>query len=194
MEYIAQEVLLKEGVRLDATWERHKAADAPVIVADGVAVVMSLELTQEIADAALALEPEGRRLPRGRVRRSGCGQGQHLHQRQERQHRDEDGLMGVPIKFDPNQGFQRDAIDAVLELFAGQEAAEQGFADDTFATEEMLEGFTELVFGNTLSLAPETMRRNLRGVQDSPVTDMEGEERPAIPEAHAHRPRVGRGA
>ena len=58
MEYIAQEVLLKEGVRLDATWERHKAADAPVIVADGVAVVMSLELTQEIADAALALEPK----------------------------------------------------------------------------------------------------------------------------------------
>lgn len=90
--------------------------------------------------------------------------------------------MGVPIKFDPNQGYQRDAIDAVLELFAGQEAVEQGFADDTFATEEMLEGFTELVFGNTLSLAPETMRRNLRGVQDAPVTDVEGEETPAIPE------------
>lgn len=58
MEYIAQEVLLKEGVRLDATWERHKASNAQVIVADGVAVVMSLELTQEIADAALALEPK----------------------------------------------------------------------------------------------------------------------------------------
>lgn len=90
--------------------------------------------------------------------------------------------MAVPIKFDPNQGFQRDAIDSVLELFAGQEAAEQGFADDTFATEEMLEGFTELVFGNSLSLAAETLRRNLRGVQDSPITDVEGEERPAIPE------------
>jgi adenine-specific DNA-methyltransferase len=58
MEYIAQEVLLKEGVRLDATWERHKAADAPVIVAEGVAVVMSLDLTEEIADAALALNPK----------------------------------------------------------------------------------------------------------------------------------------
>lgn len=58
MENIAQEVLLKEGVRLDATWERHKASDAPVIVADGVAVVMSLELTQAIADAALTLEPK----------------------------------------------------------------------------------------------------------------------------------------
>ena len=90
--------------------------------------------------------------------------------------------MGVPIKFDPNQGFQREAIDAVLELFNGQEAAEQGFADETFATEEMLQGFTELVFGNTLSLAPETMRRNLRAVQDSPITNTEGAEEPAIPE------------
>ncbi|MCT2121742.1 site-specific DNA-methyltransferase [Dietzia cinnamea] len=58
MEHIAQEVILKEGVRLDAVWERHLAAEAPVIVADGVAVVMSLDLTQEIADAALALEPK----------------------------------------------------------------------------------------------------------------------------------------
>lgn len=58
VEELAGEVLLKEGVRLDATWERHKAAGAPMIVADGVAVVMSLELTQEIADAALELKPK----------------------------------------------------------------------------------------------------------------------------------------
>lgn len=58
MEYIAQEVLLKEGVRLDATWERHKAGDAPVIISEGVAVVLSLDLTQEVADAALELEPK----------------------------------------------------------------------------------------------------------------------------------------
>lgn len=90
--------------------------------------------------------------------------------------------MGVRIKFDPNQGFQRDAIDAVLALFAGQEAVEQGFADDSFATEEMLEGFTDLVFGNTLSLAAESMRRNLRGVQDTTITDSEGNAHAAIPE------------
>ena len=58
MEHIAQEVLLREGVRLDSIWNRHKAAGAPVVVADGVAVVMSLALTQEIAEAALALEPK----------------------------------------------------------------------------------------------------------------------------------------
>lgn len=58
VEHIAQEVLLKEGVPLDSTWERHIAGDAPVVVSGGVAVVMSVELTQEIADAALALEPQ----------------------------------------------------------------------------------------------------------------------------------------
>lgn len=91
--------------------------------------------------------------------------------------------MGIPIKFDPNQGFQRDAIDAVLELFAGQESAEQGFADDAFATEDMLDGFTELVFGNTMALAPETMRRNLRRVQDMPVKNVEGEDSSSIAES-----------
>lgn len=91
--------------------------------------------------------------------------------------------MGVPIKFDPNQGFQRDAIDSVLEIFAGQESAEQGFADDTFATEEMLDGFTELVFGNNLSLAPETMRQNLRRVQNRPVKDSEGTDTPSVSES-----------
>jgi adenine-specific DNA-methyltransferase len=55
---IAAEVLLKEGVPLHAAWERHKAAAATVIISEGVAVVMSLELTNEIADAALALEPK----------------------------------------------------------------------------------------------------------------------------------------
>lgn len=91
--------------------------------------------------------------------------------------------MGVPIKFDPSQGYQRNAIDAVLGLFLGEEATEQGFADDTFATEEMLEGFAELVFGNSLSLAPETIRRNLRAVQDAPLEGAGGVEIPAIPES-----------
>lgn len=57
LDHIAQEVLLKEGIRLDATWDRHEAAGAPVIVADGVAAVMSFELTQEVVEAAMALAP-----------------------------------------------------------------------------------------------------------------------------------------
>ena len=37
--------------------------------------------------------------------------------------------MAVEIKFDANQQFQRDAIDSVVELFAGQEAVDQGVRD-----------------------------------------------------------------
>ena len=84
-------------------------------------------------------------------------------------HHDEDGLMAVEIKFDANQQFQRDAIDSVVDLFAGQEAVEQrslhlglGGAPGT------LEGFQEVVFGNTLSLDPTTIETNLRRVQDRP--------------------------
>lgn len=58
LESVAQEVLLKEGVRFDAPWKRHEVAGVSVVVAAGAAVVLSRELTQEIADAALALRPK----------------------------------------------------------------------------------------------------------------------------------------
>lgn len=58
LESVAQEVLLKEGVRLDAPWKRHQVAGVPAVVAAGAAVVLSRDLTQEIADAALALRPK----------------------------------------------------------------------------------------------------------------------------------------
>jgi adenine-specific DNA-methyltransferase len=54
---IAAEVLLKEGVALDAAWERSEAGGAPVIAADGVAVVLSLDLTDEVVREALAAQP-----------------------------------------------------------------------------------------------------------------------------------------
>lgn len=57
MEELAGEVLLKEGVALDAQWTRDKADAAEVISADGVAVVLSLEITEEVANAAIALKP-----------------------------------------------------------------------------------------------------------------------------------------
>lgn len=57
MEELAGEVLLKEGVALDAPWTRHKIGNAEAIAADGVAVVMSLEITADVANAAIALEP-----------------------------------------------------------------------------------------------------------------------------------------
>jgi adenine-specific DNA-methyltransferase len=57
MEAIAAEVLLKEGVALDATWTRDNAEGSTVITAGGVAVVLSLKVTDEIVAGALALKP-----------------------------------------------------------------------------------------------------------------------------------------
>src|SRR5664280_2675679 len=46
-----------------------------------------------------------------------------------------------------------------------------------------LPGFSELVFGNSLSLSAESLRKNLRAVQDRPVLARSGEERPSIAES-----------
>jgi type III restriction enzyme len=90
--------------------------------------------------------------------------------------------MAVDIKFDANQEYQLDAINSVVELFAGQEAMEQGFTSAEFDADGTLEGFQELVFGNTLSLDPSTLQSNLRRVQDRDVKLDDGSTRPAIPE------------
>jgi adenine-specific DNA-methyltransferase len=55
LDAIAAEVFLKEGVLLQAKWERLNACDAPVIVSDGVAVVLSFEIDDEIVESALEL-------------------------------------------------------------------------------------------------------------------------------------------
>lgn len=57
MEGIASEALLNEGVPLDAIWHRANADIAPIIFANGVAVVLSLEITMAVAEQALALTP-----------------------------------------------------------------------------------------------------------------------------------------
>jgi len=90
--------------------------------------------------------------------------------------------MAIDIKFDANQQYQRDAIDSVTELFAGQESLEQGVSVPGFGPEGTFESFQELVFGNSLLLAPETVRANLRRVQDRPVASEDGSAMPAISE------------
>jgi adenine-specific DNA-methyltransferase len=54
---IAAEVLLKDGVPLDAPWERLAVGGATIVIADGVAVVLSEELNNEMVAAVLALAP-----------------------------------------------------------------------------------------------------------------------------------------
>lgn len=57
-ESITEEVFLKEGVALDVAWTHDSAGDAPVVVAGKVAVVLTLDIDDEVVTAALALKPE----------------------------------------------------------------------------------------------------------------------------------------
>ena len=92
--------------------------------------------------------------------------------------------MAVEIKFDANLQFQLDAINSVVDLFAGQEGLAQGF---TTTTDLQGRGsdvlFDEVVFGNTLSLAEGTLEANLRRVQNRPFLNDDGSEVPGIPVA-----------
>ena len=88
--------------------------------------------------------------------------------------------MTVGIRFDPNQSYQREAMDSVIELFAGQEGLKQGFGMPSITEDGAL--FEELVFGNSLELSAETLGTNLRRVQDRPVAVDDGTEVPAVGE------------
>jgi adenine-specific DNA-methyltransferase len=54
---VAQEVLVKEGVPLDVAWVWHEIDSADVVVADDVAVVLTVDLTELIVKETLALQP-----------------------------------------------------------------------------------------------------------------------------------------
>lgn len=91
--------------------------------------------------------------------------------------------MAVEIKFEANQQYQLDAISSVVDLFAGQEVAEQNVAElGLGALAGTLEGFQEIAFGNYLALDSTTIEANLRNVQDRPVPLEDGTSVPAIPE------------
>src|SRR3954449_6927379 len=93
--------------------------------------------------------------------------------------------MAVAIKFDANQQYQRDAIDSVVELFAGQDAVDQAMVPlGLGGVQDTLEGFQEVVFGNTLSVDPATIEANLRRVQDRPVGHEAKGTTEAIPDAY----------
>jgi adenine-specific DNA-methyltransferase len=52
---ITAEVLLKSGVRLDMAWKRMKLAGSPVVISDGVAVVLARKVTNDVVAASLEL-------------------------------------------------------------------------------------------------------------------------------------------
>lgn len=55
-EAVTAEALLKEGVTLDEKWERHSILGAEIIVAKGVAVVLSTQIDDDVVAAAFNLE------------------------------------------------------------------------------------------------------------------------------------------
>lgn len=58
IESLAAEVLLKEGIPIDVPWIRGTAGSAPLIIAGKVAVVLTLDVDNEVVTAAIALKPE----------------------------------------------------------------------------------------------------------------------------------------
>lgn len=90
----------------------------------------------------------------------------------------------MKLQFDPNQGFQLDAVAAVTDLFDGQPQGAPEYAvinvgslGGLFAGQES----TELGVGNRLLLAEERLRDNLRGIQTR--NDIEVTDPAAAPEA-----------
>lgn len=57
LEAVAAEILLGEGVPLGAIWERCTAASEPLVLSGEVAVVQSLNLSDEVVEAALNFKP-----------------------------------------------------------------------------------------------------------------------------------------
>ncbi|MEQ1814317.1 MAG: DEAD/DEAH box helicase family protein [Candidatus Nitrotoga sp.] len=70
----------------------------------------------------------------------------------------------MKIKFDSNQPYQRDAINAVLGLFDGQPLSTGAFEFDLAGTGS-LAGLTELGLGNQLTLDEVALLRNLQAMQ-----------------------------
>lgn len=90
--------------------------------------------------------------------------------------------MAIAVKFEANQQYQLDAINSVVELFAGQEGLSHGLmtAPENDDSSDALFDFDEVVFGNSLALDDLTLETNLRRVQDRPVLQDDGSEVPAI--------------
>jgi type III restriction enzyme len=90
--------------------------------------------------------------------------------------------MPVEIKFDSSQQYQLDAIEAVLEVFNGNEGHGLSEVADLVLDDGTLDALDRVVIGNQLVLSSEQLRRNLRAVQDKPTPTEDGSGVPAIPE------------
>jgi type III restriction enzyme len=86
--------------------------------------------------------------------------------------------MTIEIKFDSNQQFQIEAVDAVVDLFKGSIAAMSAIVED----EESSFLFEQRFFSNRLNLDSELLLKNLREIQSRKRTKSNGEMADVIPE------------
>ena len=75
------------------------------------------------------------------------------------------------LRFDANQEYQLNAIQAVADLFSGQAMAHQDSEWSASGSPGQL--FNELGIGNDLQLAPESIKNNLNAVQKQNFTSLE---------------------
>ena len=122
---ITMEVFLNEGVRADEPWSRWSIDDTEFVVARGVGIVLTDKLDMVTVDAALELKPRVIVFLEDAFAGADAVKANALANAKNARHHHENRLMAIEIKFDANQQYQRDAIDSVVELFAGQEAVEQ---------------------------------------------------------------------
>lgn len=76
----------------------------------------------------------------------------------------------MKIKFDSNQPYQREAMDAVLGLFDGQLLSSGAFEFE-LSDAGSLAGLTELGLGNRIALEEAALLRNLQTVQQASKKD-----------------------
>lgn len=71
----------------------------------------------------------------------------------------------MKIKFDPDLTHQKDAINAVIGVFEGQETFQSNFSVSNAAQADMFEKNDGIGVANALSLLPEELYENTRNVQ-----------------------------
>jgi len=71
----------------------------------------------------------------------------------------------MKLQFDPNLSYQQEAVQAVTDLFDGQETCSSNFSVPSFDSQGLMQNETELGYGNKLHLLDEEILQNLNKIQ-----------------------------
>ena len=77
-------------------------------------------------------------------------------------------MTQMKIKFNPSLAYQKDAVDATLGVFEGQEVRQTNFSVPLLKNDQQMDLFnkqSDLGIGNKLELLPEELLENVRKIQ-----------------------------